>query len=127
MAAASDYVENLSLNWLLTTSAATRPSAWYVALFTTDPTDAGTGTEVTGGSYARKAVTFNVTNDTAVNAANVLFDTATASWGAISHVAVYDAATGGHLLFHGAASSTKQIDTGDAYLISAGNLSVVMA
>lgn len=129
MSAASDYVENLSLNWLLTTSTATRPTAWYVALFTTDPTDAGTGTEVStsGTAYARQSVAFTVTNDTAVNSANVLFPTATASYGTVTHVGIYDAATGGHLLFHGAASTSKAIDTGDAYLISSGNLAVTLA
>ena len=114
MAAASDYVENLSLKWLLTANAATRPTAWYVALYTSATNDTTGGTEVTGGSYARQAVSFTVTNDVAANTANVLFPTATANWGTITHVAIYDAATAGNRLFHGAASSSKLIETGDA-------------
>jgi hypothetical protein len=127
MAAASNYVENLSLKWLLTAQTATRPTTWFVSLHTADVTDAGTGTEVAGGSYARQSATFTVTNDVAANSANVLFPTASANWGTISHVAIWDASTGGNLLFHGAATSTKVIETGDAYLINAGNLTVTMA
>jgi hypothetical protein len=114
MAAASNYVENLSLKWLLSANAATRPTAWYVALFTSDPTDAGTGTEVSGGSYARQSASFTITNDVAANSAQLLYPTASSNWGAVSHVGIYDASTGGNLLFHGAASSTKLIETGDA-------------
>lgn len=127
MAAASDYVENLSLKYVLTAQAVTRPTAWYVALYTSATNDTTGGTEVTGGSYVRQAVTFNVTNDVATNAANVLFPTATANWGTITHVAIYDAATSGNRLYHGAASSSKLIETGDAYLISAANLSITCA
>lgn len=126
MAAASDYLETAALNWSLTTSAVTRPTTWYVALFTTATTDAGGGTEVTGGSYARTAVTFSVTGNVASNTGNVLFPTATANWGTVTHVAIYTAASGGSMLYHGAATSSKLIETGDAYLISSGNLSVTM-
>jgi hypothetical protein len=126
MASASDYLENASLKWALTANAVTRPTTWYVALFTTATTDAGGGTEVTGGSYARQAVTFTVTNNVASNSANVLFPTATASWGTISHVAIYDSLSGGNSLFHGAATSSKLIDTGDAYLVATGNMTVTM-
>lgn len=127
MSAASDYMENAALKWALTTTSVTRPTTWYVALFISATTDAGGGTEVTGGSYARQAATFTVTNDTAATNANVLFPTATADWGTVTHVAIYDASTGGNSLFHGAASSSKLIQTGDAYLINSGNLTVTMA
>jgi len=127
MSAASDYTENLSLTWLLTANAATRPTTWYVSLHTTATTDAGGGTEVTGGSYARQAATFTVTNDTAATSANILFPTATADWGTITHVAIWDSLSSGNMLFHGAASSSKLIQTGDAYLINSGNLTVTMA
>lgn len=127
MSAASDYTENLALKWLLTANTATRPTTWYVGLFTTATTDAGGGTEVTGGSYARQAASFTVTNDTAATSANILFPTASADWGSISHIAIYDASSGGNMLFHGAASSTKTISSGDAYLINSGNLTVTLA
>jgi len=127
MSAASNYTENLALTWLLTSGAATRPDAWYLALFTTDPTDAGTGTEVSGGSYARQTIAFTVTGDTASNSATVTFPAATANWGSISHVGIYDASTAGNLLFHGSVTTPKTIETGDTFQVSASNLSITLA
>lgn len=128
MSAASNYTENLALTWLLTNGSATRPTAWYVGLFTTDPTDAGSGTEVSGTNYARKAVTFSVTNDTATNSGAVTFDAAgSGGWGTITHIGVYDNSTGGNLLFHGAVTTSKTIDEGDTFSISTSNLSIVLA
>jgi hypothetical protein len=127
MSAASDYVENLALEWLLTSNSATRPTAWYIGLHTADPTDAGTGTEVSGGSYARESVAFTVTNDTASNSATVTFTAATANWGTITHVGVWDASSSGNLLFHGAVTTSKTIETGDTFQISSGNLDITLA
>lgn len=118
----SNNAENLVLNWVLTTGAATRPTAWYVALFTTDPTDADSGTEVTGGSYARTAVTFSVTGNAATNTAGVEFPAATASWGTVSHIGVYDASTGGNLILHSALTTAKAITDGDVFRIPTGDL-----
>jgi hypothetical protein len=128
MSAASNYTENLALNWLLTNNSATRPTAWYVALFTTDPTDAGSGTEVSGTNYTRKTVAFTVTDDTATNSGAVTFDAAgSGGWGTISHIGVYDASSSGNLLFHGAVTTSKTIDEGDTFSISTSNLSIVLA
>ena len=127
MAAASNYTENLSLTWLLTAQTVTRPAAWYVALYTTATDDATAGVEVTGGSYVRQAVTFSVTNDTATNTALIQFPTATANWGTVTHIAIYDAKTAGNRLFHGPLTTAKAIAIDDIFQIGAGNLSVVMA
>ena len=127
MAAASNYTENLALKFLLTSTTATRPTAWYVALFTTNPTDAGSGTEVSGTNYARTAVSFTVTDDTATNSAAVTFAAAGSNWGTVSHIGVYDAITTGNLLFHGSVTTAKQIDSGDTFTISTSNLSIVLA
>jgi hypothetical protein len=127
MAAASNYTENLALKFLLTSTTATRPTAWYVALFTTNPTDAGSGTEVSGTNYARTAVSFSVTDDTATNSAAVTFTAAGSNWGTVSHIGVYDNSTGGNLLFHGSVTTAKQIDSGDTFTISTNNLSIVLA
>jgi hypothetical protein len=127
MSAASNYTETLALTWLLTNSSATRPTAWYVALFTSDPTDAGSGTEVSGTNYARQSVSFSVTNDTASNSATVTFPAAGSNWGTITHVGVYDASSSGNLLFHGAVTTSKAIDTGDTFQITSGNLDITLA
>lgn len=127
MSAASNFTETLALKWLLTTDSATRPTAWYVALFTSDPTDAGSGTEVSGTNYARQSVTFSVTGDTASNGSTITFPAAGSNWGTISHVGIYDASTTGNLLFHGAVTTSKSIDTGDTFQISSGNLDITLA
>ena len=129
MSAASNYAENLALKWLLTTESATRPTAWHLGLFTSNPTDAGSGTEVStsGTGYGRKAIAFTVTNDTATNSATVTFDAATSNWGTIGWVGIYDAATGGNLIFHGAVTTAKTLETGDTFQVSSGNLSITLA
>ena len=118
----TDTFETRVLEWLLTTGSPTRPTAWYVGLFTAAPGEAGGGTEVSGGSYARTAVTFSVTGNAATNTAGVDFPAATASWGTVSHIAIYDASTGGNMLFHTALDIAKAITDGDVFRIPTGDL-----
>jgi hypothetical protein len=100
----------------------------YVSLWTTDPTDAGSGTEVSGGSYARTAVTFgSPSNGVTTNSADVTFPTATASWGTVGWIGINDASTSGNLLYHTPLDTSKTIDTGDIFKISSGNLSVTLS
>ena len=135
MSAASNYLENKVLDHVLTATAYTAPTTRYLGLFTNTSGNAATnleaGTltdEVSGGAYARKAVTFNAASGgSSTTNATVTFDTATASWGTITHVAVMDAATGGNVLFWGAVTTAKQIDTGDIFQVSAGNLTISLA
>lgn len=123
----SNYLENALINVTLRNTAFTAVTP-YVALFTTDPTDAGSGTQVSGGSYARTAVTFGApTNGVSTNSADVTFPTATASWGTVTHIGIYDAATLGNLLYHTPLDIAKTIDTGDIFKIATGNLSVTLA
>ena len=122
----SNTFETTTLKWLLTTDAVTRPTAWYVALYTAAPSDTGGGTEVSGGSYVRKAVTFSVTGDTASNTAAVEFDVATASWGTVTHAGVFDASSGGNLIAYAALTASKLIDSGDVLRVPAGDLTVTL-
>jgi len=122
----SNTFETTTLTWLLTADAATRPTAWYLALYTAAPSDAGGGTEVSGGSYARKAVSFTVSGDTASNSAAVEFDVATAAWGTISHIGVFDASSGGNLIAYAALTASKTIDDGDVLRVPAGDLDITM-
>ena len=130
MAAASDYLENKVNDHVWGGGDYVRPATVYVALFTSAPTDAGGGTEVTGGSYARAAVTNNTTNFPAsaagakANAAAISFATATAAWGTITHIGVFDALTAGNLLVHAALSAPKTIQNGDTFSLSIGALTV---
>jgi hypothetical protein len=119
--------ENTVLDWLLTTDAATRPTSWYVGLFTSDPTETGAaGTEVSGGSYARTAVTFSITGNAATNSAAVEFPEATATWGTITHIGVMDASSAGNMIVHAALTSSKAIASGDVFRINAGDLDITL-
>ena len=119
--------ETHALQYLLTTATLTRPTAWYVGLYTADPTDTGSGaTEISGNGYARKAVTFTVTGNEATNSSSIDFDAATGSWGTISHIGIFDALTSGNLLFTGALTTSKGVTTGDILRLSAGELDITM-
>ena len=122
----SNTYETDTLEWLFTNTAVTRPTAWYLGLFTSDPTDAETGTEVSGGAYVREAATFSVTGDTATTTAAVEWPVATASWGTITHVAVHDAVTGGNIIAYAALDASKTINTDDVFRIPAGDLDITI-
>jgi len=127
MAEMSNYLENALINATLRNTSYTSPSTVYVGLFTTDPTDAGTGTEVSGGSYARVAVTFGApSNGVSTNSGAVEFAQATASWGTVTHIGILDASTSGNLLYHSPLDVSKAIDTGDIFKIAIGSLSVTL-
>jgi hypothetical protein len=128
MAALSNYLENALINATLRNTTYTSPATVYVGLFTTDPTDAGTGTEVTGGSYTRKAITFGApSNGVSVNSVAVEFDQATANWGTVTHFGILDASTSGNLLYHGALTASKVIDNGDVFKFAISAVSVTLA
>lgn len=122
----SNTYETNVLTWTFTADAVTRPTAWYIALYTSDPGEAQGGTEISGGSYVRQAATFTVTGDTASNSAAIEFPAATASWGNITHVAVVDASTAGTQIAYAALTTAKTIDTGDILRIPAGDLDITL-
>jgi hypothetical protein len=128
MSEMSNYLENALINVTLRATTYTAPATVYVSLWTSDPTDAGSGTEVSGGSYARTAVTFAApSNGVTTNSADVTFPTCTASWGVVGWIGINDAATSGNLLYHSPLDTSKTIDSGDIFKISTGNLSVTLA
>ena len=94
MAEKSNYLENALVNATQRNTSYTSPATVYVALFTTDPTDADTGTEVTGGAYARTSVAFAApSNGAAASSADCTFPTCTSTWGTVSHIGIFDAST----------------------------------
>lgn len=119
-------LETRVLQWALTNGSPTRPTAWYVGLFTAAPGEAGGGTEASGGSYAREAVTFTVSGNLATNSAAIEWPTATGTWGTITHVAVFDALTSGNMLVYASLTSSKTIASGDVLRIPAGDLDVTL-
>ena len=117
------------LDWLLTNGSATRPTAWYVALYTVAPGEAGGGTEVSGGSYARTAVTFTVSGTaptTASNSGAVEFPTATGSWGTIVAAGIFDASTSGNLLAYADLTTSKTVDSGDVLRFNTGEIDITL-
>jgi len=127
----SDYLENKIIDWLLRGQTFTPPATVYVGLLTAAPSDAGGGTEVSGGSYARVAVASSLANwagsqsagsttastgtsGTTSNNAAVTFPAPTANWGTVTHFGVYDASSAGNLLFYAALTTSKTINNGDA-------------
>lgn len=130
MAALSDHAEKLILDWLMTNGSATRPTAWYVALYTAAPSDAGGGTEVSGSGYSRQSVTFDAATSgtgTTSNSGAVTFTAAGGSWGTITHLGIHDASTGGNLLWHGSLLASKTIADGDTLEFAIGNIDLTVA
>jgi len=128
MAEFSDYAENKILN--LMRGVAWTEFAAYVALFTSAPTDAGGGTEVSGGSYARQLAGLSEatgSGGTTSNADDITFPTATADWGTVTHVAIMDAVSGGNMIMHSALDASKAVNNGDTFKINAGDLDVTVA
>lgn len=128
MSAISNYLENALINATLRNTSYTSPATVYAGLFTSDPTDAGSGSEVSGGSYARKAITFGApSNGVSTNSAACEFDQATGSWGSITHFAIFDSLTTGNMLYYGALTTSKTIASGDVFKFASASVSVTLA
>jgi hypothetical protein len=139
MSNASNYLENKVLDHVLRVTSYTQPSGLWLALFNNTSGNAATNleagtltdeTSTSGTAYARKAVTFAAASSgTSATSATVTFDAATANWGTITHVAVMDGATAGagNVLFWGAVTTSKTIETGDTFQVTSGNLTIALA
>ena len=124
----SDYLELEVLDHVLKTGAYTQPTNIYVALFTVAPTDAAGGTEVTGGSYARKVHnSWDVAASGATeNTGAITFVEATASWGTVVAFALFDAITAGNMLMWGDLTTSKAIGSGDTASFADGELDITL-
>jgi hypothetical protein len=130
MAALSDFAEKLLLDWLMTTGTATRPTTWFLALYTAAPSDSGGGTEVTGNGYARQSIAFSAAatpGGTTSNSASVSFTASGGNWGTITHVGIFTASTGGNLLWHGAMSASRVVNDTDTLTFAAGAVALTLA
>jgi hypothetical protein len=145
MSAMSDYLENKLIDHIFRNRSYTVPATVYVGLFTAAPSDSGGGTEVSGGSYARvqvgpsdsawestqgttTAVASSGTGGATQNGSVITFPTPTANWGSVTHFGIFDASSGGNLLFHGALAQAKSVNNGDpAPTFAAGALDITLA
>jgi len=124
----TNFLETEILDHVFAGSAYTAPTTKYLALYTAAPGETGGGTEVstTGTAYARQSVAFSTTGNTTSNTAAVEYPTATASFGTVTHVGVFDAATAGNLMAYATLSSSKTIDTGDVFRVPTGDLDITL-
>jgi hypothetical protein len=122
----SDYLEDALLDHVFANTAYTSPSAVYVSLHTANPDEDASGAEVStsGTGYARQAATFSVSSGTATTTAAIEYATATANYGTVTHVGVWDASTAGNMLAYAALTASKSITTGDVFRIPAGDLDI---
>lgn len=133
MSATSDDLENKLLDHVLGGPDYTRLATVYLALFSTATTDAGGGTELTGGGYARIAVTNNATNWPAAaggsksNGVAITFAAASGAWATATHFAIMSALTGGVMLFHGPLTTSKTVASGETPRFSAGAIVISQA
>lgn len=131
MAAFTDYFENKLIDQIFRAQAFSFPATLYIGLLTAAPSDSSAGTEVSGGSYARVAVTCSLANwagtqsagstiassgtgGTTSNNGAITFPAPTANWTVVSHLGIYDALSGGNLLMYAALTVSKTINNGDA-------------
>ncbi len=128
----NDFLEDELLDHVFGAAAYTAPATLYVALYTVAPSDTGGGTEVTGGSYARVAVTNNATNFPAAsggaksNGTVITFPTATANWGTVVAFAILDAATNGNFLCWADLTTSKAVNSGDTASFAVGDLDITL-
>jgi hypothetical protein len=130
MAGFSDYLEDKVLDHVFGGTAYTAPTTLYVALYTVAPTDTGGGTEVSGGAYARQTAAFTVSGTnptTASNSAAIEYPTATANYGTVVAVGVFDASSGGNLLAYANLDTSKVVSTGDVFRFNSGDLDITLA
>jgi hypothetical protein len=123
MAELSTYLENKLLDHVLRSTNFTSPTTVYVGLYTSDPGDDDSGTECTGGAYARQVLSVTTAADGIVtSSADVTFPQATDAWGTISHIGLLDALTSGNLLMHTPLTTSRVIEAGDVIKIATGSL-----
>ena len=129
--AMTNYLETKVLQFVLNNNAGSLSavSTIYLALFTADPTETGSlSNEIStsGTGYGRQPVPFTTANNASANTNNIEFAAAQSSWGTVTHIGIMDASTSGNMLFHGALTVSKTIDTNDIFRINAGDLDITI-
>ena len=130
MAAFSNYMEDAITAWINGTTFPSAPTNTYVQLYSQDPTDAGSATgalytriSVASGGWTRGTGGAGTLSNTGV----ITITSSAASGATATHVAVFDAITGGNLLFYGALSASKSIGVGDEVKFNALQLTLTVA
>ena len=134
MAGLTNYLEDKIMNHVFGSTTFTKPTNWYVGLLTASPSDSAAGTEVSGGSYARQVCAFTITGTGTAQAANtsaITFPTATADWGIVGWIGIYDAASSGNLIAYQnlqksdfSTTTNKTINDGDIFKFNATTIKI---
>jgi len=134
MAGLTNYLEDKIINHVFGSTTYTKPTNWYVGLLTATPSDSASGTEVSGGSYARQVCAFTITGSGLAEAKNtsaITFPTATADWGVVGWVGIYDSLSGVNLCAYQnlqqsdfSTSTTKTINDGDIFKFNASTIKI---
>lgn len=130
MAGLTTFAQNKVANNLFGAETYTLPTTWYLALFTAAPTDAGGGTEVSGGAYTRLAITNDTTNfptitaNPKLNGTNLTFAQASAAWGTVVAFGLFDASTSGNLWLWDMLVDPKTVALNDVVAINAGQFAI---
>ena len=134
MAGLTNYLEDKIINHVFGSTTYTKPTNWYVGLLTATPSDSAAGTEVSGGSYARQVCAFTITGSgiaQALNTSAITIPTATADWGVVGWVGLYDALTSGNLAAYQnlqqsdfSTATTKTINDGDIFKFNASTIKI---
>ena len=128
MAEISDYLEKKILDYVLRDTADWAPAAVYLALHTADPVDAGSGAEVSGGSYARQTIDFAAASGTGGSVVSSTAESFTVMPACtVTHIGLWDASSGGNLLYHTAVDTDKAVLAGDTISVAAGAVTVTLA
>ena len=136
MAGLTNYLEDKIWNHVFGSTTYTKPTNWYVGLLTATPSDSAGGTEVSGGSYARQICAFTITGTgtaLATNTSAITFPTATADWGIIGWVGIYDAVSSGNLVAYQnlqksdfSTTTTKTVNDGDIFKFNASTIKITL-
>ena len=139
MSAFSDYLESGILEHTLRGNTLPTPSTIYVAVFTSDPTDANSGTEVTDSGYVRQDAAKGGTIESgwtsptaetdgmkATNAKLIQFPAIADGTVTVSHYAIFDAQSGGNMLYHAPFTTSKTLEINDVLSIDVGGIEVIL-
>jgi hypothetical protein len=136
MAGLTNYLEDKIWNHVFGSTTYTKPTNWYVGLLTATPSDSASGTEVSGGSYARQICAFTITGTgtaLATNTSAITFPTATADWGIVGWVGIYDAVSSGNLVAYQnlqksdfSTTTTKTVNDGDIFKFNASTIKITL-
>ncbi|OPA77473.1 hypothetical protein BVG16_13540 [Paenibacillus selenitireducens] len=128
----SNFLATSLLNQVFRNTNYARPTTVYVALYTSNPTAADTGAEVSTGAYKRMAITLGApvienSKQTIKNSADVAWSVATADWGLVSHIGIRDALTGGNLLYFGSLDTPRSILVNDVFKLLTGSVVLTLS